>query len=162
MERTYRPLVLSMIIVFGGSSTVWSQLTFDFLRDHDSVVIGTLQLAELSTDPADILSLTFTEEGQTLFGFGPIYEGTFDRLSQPEDGGRFSLDIDEFGRKTFGGTFGVGFEVGAVDSDPPNSTLPGIDFDSDSFGIGASSVIGGAFDWMTLQYLSPETFGGLN
>ena len=128
-----------------------AQLVFDFIEDGTSETIATLELAQLSPNVEDILSLSFSEAGQDLFGYGPVYEGTFDGFFSPEDGTRFTLDEDEFGIIGLGGEdaeFALG--GGAFDLDPPDTSLPKIDpllFEIQAF----DAVVQGSFDALILR-----------
>lgn len=129
-----------------------AQFEFDFI-DSSNVAIARLTLSDISSDPNDIIMLTFTQAGQDLFGYGPVYEGVFDALSLAEEGGRFILDEDEFGRVGLGGTSlasSVGFSVSAFDTNPPTTSLLG--FDANQFGIIAVDevVVGPPQDFIVL------------
>lgn len=134
-----------------------AQFKFDFIEDRTSETIATLELAQLSSNVEDVLSLSFKEAGQELFGFGPVYEGTFDGFFSPEDGSRFILDKDEFGVVGLGGEdaeFALG--AGVFDLDPPASSLPGVD--PNLFELNAiDAVVRGSFDSLSIRQIPLDT-----
>lgn len=95
-----------------------AQYRFDLVQD-DSTVLATLTLGSFSTDVPDIVSLTFSDAGEDLFGFGPTYTGTFDDFSPQEDAAQFILTGDGLGLTGRTSNFGTG--VTAFDADPPSS-----------------------------------------
>lgn len=99
--------------------------TFDFISEGDLLATVTAQQLPATND--DVVSLTFSESGEALFGFGPVYTGDFDRISSDNgerwvsspDGGLGGFDADNVRSIAFG------------DSNPPESTVfpnPLIDF----------------------------------
>ncbi len=95
------------------------------MRD-DSTVVATLTLGNLlSSDPADILSLTFSEHGQELFGFGPVYGGSFDELRASEFLLGFDLEHDGVG--LMGRTSHQENHMVVNDNNPPPTSLSGIE-----------------------------------
>ena len=136
-------IVLAMLCSYASAEFV-----FDLVQDDESV-LATLTLADLSSDPADIVRLEFSETGQELFGFGPIYGGTFDQLSGADDHTRFALEFDGIGLT--GRADNLTFVVSASDSDPPPTSL---DISPAIVTIIATDVIGSP-DAIRLGYRDP-------
>ena len=91
-----KTVTTSVIVLAMLCNCASAEFVFDLVQDDESV-LATLTLADLSSDPADIVRLEFSEAGQELFGFGPIYGGTFDQLSGANDFTRFALEFDGIG-----------------------------------------------------------------
>ena len=67
-----------------GASQASASLLFDFQQEGTGTVLATLEATGLPFTPTPgptaegLLALTFTAEGQAIFGQGPTYLGTFD------------------------------------------------------------------------------------
>lgn len=116
-ERNTHVNILVFLFVGAVGSNAVAEPSFDLIDDQNEQ-LATLVFAKLPTnDPADILSLTFTEKGASTFGFGPIYRGSFDAMSWPTH--QFVLDCDGLGGMSSDGLL----VAGAIDYDPPAGTL---------------------------------------
>lgn len=133
------------------TSEVSAQFVFDLIQE-DSSVLATLTLEQLSSDPEDVLALTFSEQAQDLFGYGPTYEGTFDSLSLAEDFARLAFEEDGIGLT--GRAAITVFSVSVHDTQPPNTSLA--DIDASQFDIIAQDVIGST-DAIVLRYFDSGT-----
>jgi hypothetical protein len=115
LSRSLLPRILTSCLAIGlTSASCHAQLFYDFVEDNTGDVLATIELFQLPASVNDFVGLTFTPEGQAIFGFGPEYLGTFDRSTGPgnavvSDGGS--------------GLVGDGGLVSWVDDDPPPSDL---------------------------------------
>ena len=93
------------------------QFIYDFARDPDQAILATLEFSEMPANHSDVVSLTFSPLGEEVLGFGPVYQGIFDRSD-----GLFVEDA-------IGGLAADENDEGApvaklLDDDPPNSSNP--------------------------------------
>ena len=93
------------------------QFIYNFARDPDQAVLATLEFSEMPANHSDVVSLTFSPLGEEVLGFGPVYQGIFDRSD-----GLFVEDA-------IGGLAGEESDEGAPiavlrDDDPPQSSNP--------------------------------------
>ena len=94
-------------------------LFYNLEEDGTGTVLATLHLAGLPADHTDVLGLTFTPAGESIFGFGPIYPGTFDDTSgHPSPPPAQIIDDGLGGLGAFDNNF-----LFISDSDPPPSTV---------------------------------------
>jgi hypothetical protein len=64
------------VVIMSASSD--AQLFYDFVEQTSGDVIATLELSSLPATLSEFQGLTFTPEGEAIFGFGPVYLGDFD------------------------------------------------------------------------------------
>ena len=118
-----------------------AEFIFDFVED-DSTVPATLTLSGFtsrSTDTteaaelATIQSLEFSPQGQARFGFGPIYDGTFDHVSTFTISDTRSV-VDRFALDD-NGLMGISDHqsrvISVTDFNPPETALT--EFEGDHF-----------------------------
>lgn len=69
-----------LVICLAGliSADAKAQLFYSFVEHESDQVLATLELSALPATHREVVGLTFTPVGETIFGFGPTYTGTFD------------------------------------------------------------------------------------
>ena len=80
-------IVLALLTLSAAAFSIdcHAQQTFQFVDDEAGVVIATLEVLNLPADElSDLGSLSFSTEGQDIFGFGPSYDSDFDGFEFPE------------------------------------------------------------------------------
>ena len=129
-----------------ATSEASAQLVFDLVQD-DSSVLATLTLAKVPSEPEDVVSLNLSQQAQSLFGYGPSYEGTFDVTSLEQDFGRFEFEDDGIGLT--GRAAITVFSLTFADIQPPPTSLS--DIEPFQFDILAQDVKGGT-DALVMRY----------
>lgn len=131
-----------------------AQTKFVFVSEEGFDQATTLASMTLSNvrraNEKSITELAFTSHGESLFGFGPIYEGSFDDMS-PDDSAHFFLGEGNGGLLEASSDGGTDLLATAVDLDPPRTTLEGVSEEL-SFSVG-SGIVGGTI-W--LDYIDAE------
>lgn len=91
-------------------------LIYSFIEEGSDEVLATLQLSSLPATHNEVVGLTFSSLGQSIFGFGPVYTGTFDG----EDG--YPAIIDDGNGGLAAGNGSVIFDLDApAPLDGPNA-----------------------------------------
>ena len=124
-------------------------LVYEFVDvDGGNVVLATVEFDHLPGDHSNLLALTFTDEGNEVFGLGVRYEGVFDRMGQ---------DTIGFSDDTLGGLIGTNFfmsnNADMHDDDPPQSLLPAV-VATNRLTLHARSIIDFPSDEIELSYTS--------
>jgi hypothetical protein len=122
-------------------------LLYDFEEEGTGTVLATLELASLPATHNQVLGLTFTPEGQAVFGYGPTYPGTFDFTVR--------LFVDD---GVGGLTCPDGVGNAWINDDAPPAGLYEVLPNSAMFGLGTGFDPGGP-DYMVLKMLSPWVGG---
>lgn len=140
-------LVVSCVL-FVCAVPVFAEERFLFVADDDNV-LATLVLDKLPATYEDIQQLTFSDLGQSIFGFGPIYTGAFDSMT--------SANFPQFIAEPPHGLAGIDadgvFSISARDFvEIPFSDLAEI-VSMIEFDVGASSVAGPS-DTLTMRFLN--------
>ena len=145
-------IVLAFLTLSAAAFSVecHAQQTFQFVDDEAGVVIATLEVLNLPADElSDLGSLTFSIEGQAIFGFGPTYDSDFDGFDFP--GTALGVFEGELRSTTLSNT-------SLTDSDPEFTTI-NPDPASSRFTLTFEPVNGGG---STLDYEGrPSTNGGV-
>ena len=108
-------LLLACITVAMMTTRTDAQLFYDFVEQTSQDVIATLELSSLPATLSEFQGLTFTPEGEALFGLGPEYLGDFD-----SDSSNGSVAVDDLE----GGLEGLPQNVRWIDTNPPYSLIP--------------------------------------
>jgi hypothetical protein len=125
--------IFLFLVVLLGASSARGQIRYDFVSDGTS--LATIEFGRLPGDHADVTQFVFSPEGNSIFGLGTIYSGTFDRIGE---------DLGGFDAQSDGGLQGQNFDfsnnVVMYDDDPPPSSLPGI-FATRRMDVTASQIV---------------------
>jgi hypothetical protein len=75
--RRFSFLVMLAVVNFGTLTSLKADITYNFVEAGSSEVVAVFELDVLPAFGSDILSISFTEYGNSLFGFGPSYNNDF-------------------------------------------------------------------------------------
>ena len=116
MNSTTKLTVAAVLFCVAHTSTAFSESTLTYAFVGDSFFydepLAFLELAQVPAGGDEFIELTFSETVQSLFGYGPVYTGTFDSFyGEIYDDGTGVL-------RPAGDVF-----AGWADLDPPPSTV---------------------------------------
>lgn len=142
-------IALIACVTIGGGLVRAESLVYEFVDvDGGNVVLATLDFEQLPGDHSDVVSLSFTDVGNELFGLGLRYEGVFDRMGQ---------DTVGFSDDTLGGLIGTNFFMSnnsdMHDDNPPPTSLSDA-IATNRLTLHARSIIDFPSDEIELSYTS--------
>ena len=71
-------IILIAISIATTSTCAYAQFSYDFVSNSDgNPILGTLEISSFPGRHPQIVSLSFTPQGDQIFGFGAEYDGTF-------------------------------------------------------------------------------------
>lgn len=65
-----------MLVIMAGNSE--AQLQYNFEQQGTGIVLATLELSSLPATHTEVVELTFSSTGQSIFGYPAIFPGTFE------------------------------------------------------------------------------------